>query len=425
MVKPVISVKQLSKQYALEQQHQDVFSIAKKRLKSFKRSILNRKLKREEPKDKSFWALKDINFDIYQGERVGIIGQNGAGKSTLLKILSRLVYPTTGEAIIRGRVTSLLEVGTGFNSSLSGRDNIYLNASLHGLTRTEIDQIFQDIVDFSGVGTFLDTPVKHYSSGMRVRLAFSVAAHLDPDILLLDEVLAVGDIAFQKKCLQRVEGLTSSGRTILFVSHSIGHIIQFCDRVIWLDHGEIRFDGEATEGAQQYQDKQLPLPDSAMSLAQRSDRTGTGLIQFTEIEILDEQRQPIKSVMTGQDIYFSLRYKCLKPLSQKPFDVYACIVVENEQRQRLFGLPSEILPHALTQVKASGTFLCRLCHLPLTPGIYGVTIALLIDRQLVDKVTNACYLLVIEGDYYGTGKLPLKSYGQMCVDFGWTHIPEQ
>ncbi|PSN20341.1 ABC transporter ATP-binding protein [filamentous cyanobacterium CCP5] len=424
MIEPVISVKHLSKQYLLEHQHQDVFAIAKHRLKNLAKRAIYGKVASEPAKDKFFWALKDINFDIYQGERVGIIGQNGAGKSTLLKILSRLVYPTTGEAIIRGRVTSLLEVGTGFNNNLSGRENIYLNASLHGLSRPEVDQIFQDIVNFSGVGTFLDTPVKHYSSGMRVRLAFSVAAHLDPDILLLDEVLAVGDIAFQKKCLQRVEGLTSSGRTILFVSHSIGHIIQFCDRVIWLDHGEIRFDGAATDGVQLYQEEQLPYQDIAVKLAQRSDRTGTGIVQFTDIEILDAQRQPIKSVATGQDIYFALKYKCLTPLSSPTFDVYACIRVETEHKQRLFGLPSEILPIDLTQLEASGTFLCKVPRLPLIPGIYGITISLLVNRQLVDKVSEAYNLLVVEGDYYGTGKLPLKSYGQLCVDFDWIHISE-
>lgn len=421
MTKPVISVKHLSKKYYLEQPHQDIFAIAKNQLRRLKKRITHRKQEIVQPKNKFFWALKDINFDIYQGERVGIIGHNGAGKSTLLKILSRLVYPTTGEAVIRGRVTSLLEVGTGFNSNLSGRENIYLNASLHGLERAEVDRIFQDIVDFSGVGTFLDTPVKHYSSGMRMRLAFSVAAHLDPDILLLDEVLAVGDLAFQKKCLQRVEGLTSSGRTILFVSHSTAHIVQFCDRVIWLDHGEIRFDGEATEGIQLYQGEQSPTQDKGVTLAKRSDRTGTGLARFTDVEILDEQRQPIKAVTTGQAIYFALKYQYLQPLSQTPFDVFVCIVIENEHKQRLFGLPSEILTTDLTQIQESGTFLCKVPRFPLVPGMYRLTISLLINKQLVDKVVNAYNVLVVEGDYYGTDKLPLASFGQVCVDFDWTH----
>lgn len=255
MAQPVISVNNLSKKYFLEQPQQDIFRITNTRLRNFKKWVIDRTVDSNSQRNKYFWALKDISFDIHQGERVGVIGKNGAGKSTLLKILSRLVYPTTGEAIIRGRVTSLLEVGTGFNNNLSGRDNIYLNASLHGLGRAEVDQIFQDIVDFSGTGKFLDTPVKHYSSGMRMRLAFSVAAHLDPDVLLLDEVLAVGDMSFQQKCLNRVEGLTSEGRTVLFVSHAMESITRFCDRCIWLEQGEILEDGTAEEVVSKYVQK--------------------------------------------------------------------------------------------------------------------------------------------------------------------------
>ena len=204
------------------------------------------------PRSETFWALQDVSFDVRRGERVGIIGRNGAGKSTLLKILSRVVYPTTGEARIRGRLTSLLEVGTGFNENMTGRENVYLNASIHGLTRREIDARFDEIVDFADVRAFLDTPVKRYSSGMQMRLAFAVAAHLDPDILLLDEVLAVGDLSFQQKCLERVEGLVSEGRTLLFVSHSLDAMTRFCTRVIWLDGGRIKQDGPARDVVEAY-----------------------------------------------------------------------------------------------------------------------------------------------------------------------------
>ena len=199
-----------------------------------------------------FWALDDVSFEVMRGERVGIVGRNGAGKSTLLKVLSRVVFPTRGAATIRGRLTSLLEVGTGFNENLSGRENVYLNASIHGLSRTEIDSRIDDIVEFAGIRLFLDTPVKRYSSGMQMRLAFAVAAHLDPDILLLDEVLAVGDLSFQQKCLERVEGLVSEGRTLLFVSHSLDAISRFCDRCIWLDNGKIRQDGPAEKVVDAY-----------------------------------------------------------------------------------------------------------------------------------------------------------------------------
>ena len=188
------------------------------------------------------WALKDISFTVNRGERVGIIGMNGAGKSTLLKIMSRVSYPTIGEIRVFGSLTSLLEVGTGFNDNLSGRDNIYLNASLHGMSKSQIDQKFNEVVEFSEVRRFIDTPLKYYSSGMRMRLAFSVAAHLDPDILLLDEVLAVGDMSFQLKCLERVDQLTSNGQTLFFVSHSMDSVMRYCNRCIWLENGKIRLD---------------------------------------------------------------------------------------------------------------------------------------------------------------------------------------
>jgi lipopolysaccharide transport system ATP-binding protein len=207
---------------------------------------------RQSRKSEAFWALDGVSFDVRYGERVGIIGRNGAGKSTLLKILSRIVYPTRGEALIRGRLISLLEVGTGFVGDLTGRENIYLNASIHGLSRAEINERFGDIVGFADVHAFLDTPVKRYSSGMMMRLAFSVAAHLDPDILLLDEVLTVGDLEFQQRCLERVEQLVSEGRTLLFVSHSVDAVRNFCDRCIWLEHGRIVRDGPAEDVLREY-----------------------------------------------------------------------------------------------------------------------------------------------------------------------------
>ena len=203
-------------------------------------------------KQNTFWALDNVSFDIRYGERVGIIGRNGAGKSTLLKVLSRVVYPTAGEARIRGRLISLLEVGTGFNGDLTGRENVYLNASIHGLSRSEISDRFEQIVDFAGVHDFLDTPVKRYSSGMQMRLAFAVAAHLDPDILMLDEVLTVGDFEFQQKCLERVRRLVSEGRTLLFVSHSVDAMTKFCDRCIWLDGGRVRRDGPTEDVLSEY-----------------------------------------------------------------------------------------------------------------------------------------------------------------------------
>src|SRR5208337_1198653 len=192
-----------------------------------------------------FWAIKNMDFDIRSGEVVGIIGRNGAGKSTLLKILSRITWPTTGEIDIHGRVSSLLEVGTGFHPELTGRENVFLNGSILGMSRREIKQKFDEIVDFSGVETFLDTPVKRYSSGMYVRLAFAVAAHLNPEILVIDEVLAVGDAEFQKKCLGKMSDVARQGRTVLFVSHNMNAVQSLCSRCIWLQSGAVAGDGEA------------------------------------------------------------------------------------------------------------------------------------------------------------------------------------
>jgi lipopolysaccharide transport system ATP-binding protein len=234
-----ISVHGLSKRYSLGQKKR--YHSAKGMFQGF--SELFGRLPQDD--SSTIWALKDVSFEVKKGERLGFVGKNGAGKSTLLKILSRVAYPTAGEARIRGRVTSLLEVGTGFLNHLTGRQNIYLNASFHGLSRKETDQRFPDIVEFSELERFIDTPIKFYSSGMRARLAFSVAAHLDPDILLLDEVLAVGDMAFAQKCLERVEELTKGERTILFVSHSMDSVRRFCTRCIWLDCGQIVMDGPA------------------------------------------------------------------------------------------------------------------------------------------------------------------------------------
>lgn len=256
MTAPVVEITNLGKRYPLQKEASTGFW--RDGLRSLAAAATGRRLD-SAAAPKEIWALKDVSFSINKGERVGIIGKNGAGKSTLLKILSRVVAPTVGEARIRGRLTSLLEVGTGFNDNLTGRENVYLNAALHGLSKAEIDDRYADIVIFSEMEKFMETAVKKYSSGMKMRLAFSVAAHLEPDILLLDEVLAVGDISFQRKCLERVEGMTSDGQTLMFVSHSMDSIVRYCDRCVWLDQGEMRMSGEAQEVTTAYVESVLGL----------------------------------------------------------------------------------------------------------------------------------------------------------------------
>jgi lipopolysaccharide transport system ATP-binding protein len=259
---PAISVQNISKRYFIGRAYQrkaiqfsDIFKIPS-------RLYRNRLIQKAVPNEQELWALKNISFDLPRGRRLGIIGKNGAGKTTLLKILSRLVYPTDGRAVIRGRTTSLFGVGTGFKPKLTGRENIYYNASLHGLSKKEIDQKFPEILQFSGLERFIETPIQFYSKGMYARLAFSVAAHLDPEILMLDEVMSGGDMAFQKKCLNKIDGIAESGRTILFVSHNMNSIVSLCDTCIWIEDGCIIESGEPKEVVKSYSKRMMKLQSS-------------------------------------------------------------------------------------------------------------------------------------------------------------------
>ena len=245
-----ISAQGLSKRYRIGQLDAGYGTLRESMVRAARRA--SGRERRHDHADREIWALRDVSFDVEEGAAVGIIGRNGAGKSTLLKVLTRITTPTNGRAEIRGRVGSLLEVGTGFHPELTGRENVYLNGSILGMKRREITQKLPDIVEFAGIEKFMDTPVKRYSSGMYVRLAFSVAAHLEPEILLIDEVLAVGDAEFQKRCLGRMEDFGNSGRTVLFVSHSMQAIAQLCDRAIWIDQGRVARDGPSSEVVAQY-----------------------------------------------------------------------------------------------------------------------------------------------------------------------------
>jgi len=261
----------------------------------------------------TFWALKDVTFEVPRGQILGIIGRNGAGKSTLLKLLSRITEPTEGNAEIRGRLGSLIEVGTGFHPELTGRENIYLSGAIQGMRKAEIDRKFDDIVAFSELGAFLDTPVKLFSSGMYVRLAFAVAAHLEPEVLLLDEVLAVGDLAFQKKCLGRMQDVASSDRTVLFVSHNLGAIRQMCQRVLWIDQGRLIADGSPHDIVQKYQNqiRQNPV-DGQTNLSDRLNRC-SGAVRVTRIAVGDERGQERWDFREGETIRIRLEYQVFEP----------------------------------------------------------------------------------------------------------------
>jgi homopolymeric O-antigen transport system ATP-binding protein len=265
------------------------------------------------PKNEEFWALKDISFEVKQGESLGIIGRNGAGKSTLLKLLSRVTEPTEGRARIRGRVASLLEVGAGFHPELTGRENIYLNGSILGMTKAEIRKKFDKIVSFAEIDRFLDTPVKRYSSGMYVRLAFSVAAHLEPEILVVDEVLAVGDVAFQRKCMDYMKSLTRSGVTVLLVSHNLFAVKAMCRRALVLSAGGVQFDGSADEGVEIYQkNSQLEATPWALEVVGRD--TGQWPIILTALEFLDAEGRPRSVYDYGERMLVRIHYELRKPI---------------------------------------------------------------------------------------------------------------
>jgi lipopolysaccharide transport system ATP-binding protein len=271
-------------------------------------------------KGQEIWALRDVTFAVPQGQVVGIIGRNGAGKSTLLKILSRITYPTSGSMRVRGRVGSLLEVGTGFHEELTGRENIYLNGSILGMRRRQIDKHFDAIVEFSGVAAFIDTPIKRFSSGMRLRLGFAVAAHLDPDVLIVDEVLAVGDAAFQRKCMTAMEGLRSGGRTVLFVSHNMAAVENLCSRALWIDGGRLRMDGDATDVIRAYL-ASYTADDSNGQELQTAARRGSGELRFTRVELLGANGTPCRILQSGDTVTLRMHFRAERPVRHPNFGV--------------------------------------------------------------------------------------------------------
>jgi lipopolysaccharide transport system ATP-binding protein len=308
MTELVIQVRHLSKFYKIRSTTPKPYKSLREDLVDGLKALLKGKWRQDQTED--FWALNDISFDVNQGEVVGIVGRNGAGKSTLLKILSRIVQPTAGEAIIRGRLGSLLEVGTGFHPELTGRENIFMNGAVLGMKRTEIHRRFDEIIAFAEVEKFLDTPVKFYSSGMYVRLAFAVAAHLEPDILIVDEVLAVGDIEFQKKCLGKMGDIAEKqGRTVLFVSHNMSAIRRLCSRAIVIDKGEIKIDGKANNVLNIYLQK---FSISNQSLWLSNDRPGNSNFKIDAVKLKNSSGEYTSSICISENSFIEIYFEILQ-----------------------------------------------------------------------------------------------------------------
>lgn len=301
----IIEVQNLSKSYRIGQKKELYYSLRDEIVNSIKKPV--QWLKKQRTNTENFWALKDVNFSVSKGEVIGVIGRNGAGKTTLLKVLSRITPPTSGQAIIRGRVNSLLEVGTGFHPELKGRENVYLSGAILGMTRKEIDSKFDEIVEFSEIGEFLDTPVKRYSTGMYVRLAFAVAAHLEPEVLFVDEVLAVGDYKFQKKCLEKMSKVSREGRTILFVSHNMASIARLCNRSILLEKGKLVMEGPTADVIEKYIGLRKEV-GAEVSWENPAQAPGDSSVKLKSVRVLSEQNKPSAKLDVSKDFSIELTY---------------------------------------------------------------------------------------------------------------------
>ena len=402
---PIIEIKDLSKRYDITHQRggyvalrdviAGVFKNPFKFLKHKTKIILGRETKEE------FWALKDINFTVHKGEAIGIIGANGAGKSTLLKILSKITPPTTGEVILRGRVASLLEVGTGFHPELTGRENIFLNGAILGMSSKEMAKKFDDIVKFSGVEKFLDTPVKRYSSWMYVRLAFSVAAHMEPDILIVDEVLAVGDAEFQKKCLGKMDEVAQTeGRTVLFVSHNMSAIQSLCQKTILLENGKIKMIGDTTKVVAGYLENN-PLTQNEESLRARRDRKGGGRVKFTTFWIENNDGQKIKTLINGGFYTFCFGYESLE--QYQPKDLNIDMAISQSDNSPLIFISTKF-QQGIKTPPTHGVIRCSIPQkFPLAEGVYNISINLFSGGNQEDFIKRFSSFEVKDGNFFPGG----------------------
>jgi lipopolysaccharide transport system ATP-binding protein len=370
-------------------------------------------------KTEEFWALKDVNLEIKQGEMLGIIGRNGAGKSTMLKLLSRITEPTTGRIHLRGRVASLLEVGTGFHPELTGRENIFLNGSILGMTRLEIKRRFDEIVEFSEIGKFLDTPVKRYSSGMYVRLAFAVAAHLEPEILIVDEVLAVGDAEFQKKCLGKMEDVsTNQGRTVIIVSHQMQVIQNLCTRCVLMNRGRLVKDGKTDDIVADYLATGAELADC--DLVERTDRQGKGKAIITGVEMLDPGGKPMREAISGNDVTLRVSYSVKSPTPLR--NSLICLTFYKDL-ECYFGLSTRMASNEELVIEGEGHVDFRVPAWPLAGGRSRFDVYLESGLEVQDVVSDAGHIYTVDGDFFGSGMTCHDDFWRnyVLVPHMWTH----
>lgn len=401
-MKPILEVQNISKKFLIQHQQLPYLSFRDKLSGLFS------------PKEatEEFWALRDISFDVQPGESIGIIGRNGAGKSTLLKILSRITPPTTGRITVRGRIASLLEVGTGFHQELTGRENIFMNGSILGMKHAEIKAKFDEIVDFSGTEKFLDTPLKHYSSGMQLRLAFAVAAHLEPEILIIDEVLAVGDAEFQKKCLGKMEDVTRSGKTILFVSHNMTAVSGLCQKGLLLVNGSVSYAGQIDQVLTKYLSVVDQLASSSLLL--RKDRDGNGAIRFSEVQMLNERGDEVKGISSGQTIVF--RFWFASSENYRGSSIRMDVGMNDNLNNRVAWFSTELTPDFNGSFAGEKGYIdLKISDFPFNEGKYSFTVYSQVNGLVADWIKDACIFYVEGGDFFRVGKTVLERQGPFLV----------
>jgi len=421
MSETVIKVENLSKRYRIG---------AREGFKTFRETLVDSvkapfkrivDLGKPVPHAEMIWALKDVSFEVKKGEVLGIIGRNGAGKTTLLKILSRITEPTKGRIELKGKVGSLLEVGTGFHSELSGHENIYLYGAILGMDRYEITRKFDEIVAFAEVEKFVDTPVKRYSSGMHMRLAFSVAAHMEPEIMLVDEVLAVGDAVFQTKCLAKMKSITSQGRTVLFVSHNMAAVGSICQHGIVLEEGNVLFEGSIQNAINFYEGEIFHKKYLHESVSERKDRSGTGEVRLVGFHIENEDGERIDRIPNGRTVKLVFDYRTRSDRGAKNVDLG--ILVERENGERVFQLGTRFTGQKFHHILPKGYIVCTIKRFPLVAGRYKLGAYLQSESNPADYITALTYLDVVDGDFYGSDYQVYENETRILVDGTWSCYP--
>lgn len=400
-MKPILEINNVSKKFMIDHESRPYLSLRDSVSGLFKGG--NRKSKEE------FWALNDVSFDVMPGDTIGIIGKNGAGKSTLLKILSKITPPTKGKIVSRGRIASLLEVGTGFHPELTGRENIFMNGSILGMRKAEIQRNFDAIVDFSGVEKFLDTPLKHYSSGMQLRLAFAVAAFLENEILIIDEVLAVGDMEFQKKCMNKMRDVSKSGRTVLFVSHNMLSLTNLCTKGVLLSAGEVVYKGDLKPAIEKYL-------TPGKTTQERYVRKGKGNFQIVKCYLQNAKGTQTDVFFSGEDVSIVFEYESNY---EKINALHFAVAIKGSYGEQIADVSDFANSDFWKNAPANGKITLTLPRVPLNAGKYLFNAIAMINNEVEDWIQDIGSFYIESGDFYKTGALPSADQGYFLFDQTW------